>query len=225
MPGIWVWNNKVAGDIGPDLVPLQNIANSMQIYEGDPVVWTSVTGSQNRVRLLTSTDISNSYVNSSTAGILGFAATDIATDSSGNFTALTSQVSLGGNVAPVYNIGTIPGFEPVDPSSGRTRSMIYTCKNTMAGSLWETTAVTASLMGPAGGLYPSTIGNAVTWFWSTAAAVKIARIVGFDSQHKMYNTTGTTNVVNTTHYARCPVGVLMYTTYDQYYTTNVAYGN
>lgn len=225
MPGLMLWQHRASGDIGPDMTPLEKIAVSQQIYRGDPCVWTTVTGSENRVRLAVAQDITDLWAHSGAAGIFGFAPYDIGTDANGNFTTSTSPVSLAGNVAPIYNVPTMAGFQPVDPSSGFTRANLWTCKNIIGGMLWETTAVTASLIGTAVGLYISTIGNAATWFWSTAATTKIARIVGFDSQHKMYNTTGTTNVVNTTHYARCPVGVLMYTTYDQYYTTNVAYGN
>jgi hypothetical protein len=82
LPGFFDPTNPVSANVGPDQLPTTEIlAYSQTIYSCDPVVWTSANGSQNRVRLLVQDDIDDLYVNSSTAGILGFMPASVATSS------------------------------------------------------------------------------------------------------------------------------------------------
>jgi hypothetical protein len=138
-------------------------------------------------------------------------------------TAVASPLSLAGNVAPIYPVPSLAGFEPQDPVSGALESSIYSVQNIICGYLWQTTAVTNSLIGTNVGLLISTLsGQAPTFFWSSAATTKIGRIVSVDVQHPLFNTTGTANVQDTTHNPRATVRVLLSSTYNQF-LTNVAY--
>lgn len=225
MPGLKLWYEQVAADVGPDQVPPQLLANSQTIYPGDPVVWTSVTGSQNRVRKLTATDISNLYqVTGSVAGILGFAPAGVATDASGNITTLAAPVSLTGRQV-IYPAPSVALFEPIDPVSGRAMSSIFSTKNWIAGNLWESTTVTKSLIGTAVGIVISTLtGEAARFFWSSGAATKVGRIVEVDVQDPLFNTAVNANVQDTTHSNRAIVVVKLYTSMDQF-DTNVIYAD
>ncbi len=222
MPGMFFWNNFVSADAGPDELGLYMLASSQSIYACDPVVWTSVTGSQNRVRLLIQDDIDDLYVNGSTAGVLGFMPEGVATDANGNITTLASPVALTG-LQPIYAVPSVAYMEPRDPVSGRAQATIYSCLNQIGGYLWENTTVTQSLIGTAVGLVISTLsGQAPTFFWSSGATTKIGRIVAVNVQDPLFNTAVTANVANTTHNPRASLGVLIYPTYNQF-ITNVAY--
>lgn len=216
---------QVAADVGPDEIVPQLLANSESIYSGDPVVWTTVTGSQNRVRRLIQADITASYTNGSLAGILGFMPAGVATDANGNITTLALPYSVTGR-QPIYPVPSVAYFEPVDPTAGRAMSSIYSCKNWIGGYLWETTAVTRSLIGTAVGIVISTItGQAATYFWSTGAAAKVGRIVAVPADNTPnYGTAGTANVQNTTHNPRVALAVKLYSTYDEF-ETNVSYAS
>ncbi len=226
MPGFDLFYEQVSADVGPDMITPQLLANSQTIYSCDPVVGTTVTGSQLRVRRLVQGDIDALYVNSTTAGILGFMPNGVATDASGNITTLAAPVSLTGRNT-ILAVPSVSYLEEVDQVSGRAMSSIYSVKNWIAGNLWETTAITESLIGTAVGILISTItGQAARYFWSTAATTKIGRIVQVDknASSPFWNAAATANVQNTTHNPRGIVVVKLYATYDQS-ETNVAYGD
>lgn len=219
MPGFFDWRDQVAADAGPDQIGPFDVFSSLNtqalaLYDYDPVVLG--TDSTARLRKLTQADITASYTNSTIAGILGFAPAQLATDASGNSIAVPSPLSLAGGVANVYPINSMADYGPHNVATGRLRSSAISCLNLIAGKLWETTAVTDALVGTMVGILISTIsGNAPTFFWSTAASVKVGRIQAVDNQDPLYNTTGTANVQDTTHNKRCPVAVQILPAYDQ----------
>lgn len=166
---------------------------------------------------MTQDDIDDLYTNSTVCGILGFAPAKVATDANGNSIAVPSALALAGNVANIYPVNSMAQYGPSDLATGRQESSVISCRNQIAGSLWETTAVTEALLGTMVGILISTIsGYAPTFFWSTGATTKIGRIVAVDTQNPQYNVVGTANVQDTTHYKRCPVAVRIVPAYDQY---------
>lgn len=220
MPGFFDWRDQLAADAGPDQIGPFDVFSSLNtqalaLYDYDPVVLG--TDSVTRLRKLTQTDISASYTNSTIAGILGFAPAQLATDANGNSITVPSALSLAGGVANQYPINSMADYGPHNLATGRLQSSVISCKNLIAGGLWETTAVTTGLIGTMVGILISTLsGYAPTFFWSTAAAVKVGRIQAVDQQSPLFNTTGTANVQDTTHNQRCPVAVQILPAYDQY---------
>lgn len=217
MPGLFLWQERTPADVGPMRVGPFNVANSQSIYLGDPVVQTTVTGSQARIRLVSAADIAALYKDGSAniVGLLGITAYDIFTDSSGNAANPTSPTPLAANVKCTYPINSWGAFAPPDPVSGRmTASVFSVAAQNFGGSLWENTTVTESLVGVAVGLLLSTLSGVGYWFWSTAATTKIGTIQDVDEANPLFNTAVTANVQDTTHNNRCPVAVRISATYD-----------
>lgn len=225
MPGMFYAKNPVKSNVGPDLLDPTILAYSMNTqalapYEGDPMVWTTATGSQARQRKLTATDITNLYASGGNIiGVLGLAPASVGTDAAGAFQAPPVGTSILANVANRYNIPSMDGYAPQDPVTGATMASTISGNNFWGGSLWETTAVNESLVGTMVGILISTLsGQAPTFFWSTAATTKIARIVGVYTGMPLFNTTGVANVQDTTHSPRSPLYVRLLGTYDQFKT-------
>ena len=216
--------NPVKANVGPDLLyPLDVLSSlntqALAIQDGDPVVGTTVELSTLMQRKLTQADITASYQDGSahTVGILGLAPERVSTGALGVYTSLVSPVSVFANTPNIYPVPTMAAYEPNDPTTGRVAAGIYSCLNVFGGDLWETTAVTRALIGTQVGILISTIsGQSPTFFWSTAAAVKIAKIVQVpDSTTPLFGQTATANVQDTTHYPRCPVFVEVLAAYNQ----------
>lgn len=221
MPGFSLFKDFVMADVGPDLVPPVDLFKSLNTvtecpYACDPLV-LAVQNSVNRLRKLAAADISASYlVSAVVAGIWGFCPSQVATDDSGNTIPVPSQVSIAGNVAPIYPVPTMQPYATPDLVTGTLRSSAYSCRNLIAGGLWENTTITDQFVGTMVGILISTIGsNAPVFFWSTAAAVKVGRVKAVDNQSPYFNTTLTANVQDTTHYNRCPIAVQIDPIYDQ----------
>lgn len=216
MPGFGIWYNPVTADIGPDARGLLKVANSQTWYGGEPLVKTTVTGSEVRLRMVAAGDISGGYLNGSDiCGVYGIAKSGLATDASGNFTTVPSTVTLAGGVKPVYPLLSVEMGNPTDPATGRARANVFTCQNVLSGYLWENTTVTAALQETAVGLLLSTISSVPYFFWSTAAATKIGVIHAVAEDDPYFNKAVTANVQDTTHYSRCVIAVRVLESYDQ----------
>ena len=191
------------------------VANSQTIYGGDPVVWTTVTGSENRVRILSAADITALYSTAAVdiCGILGVAGSDLATSSTGAAASIAYPVAVANQ--PFYPVISHDYLNPPDPATGRFRANIYAASSIMSGYLWENTTITAASQGVDVGILRSTISSVVYFFWSTAATTKIGEIYQVDTDDPYYNTAVTANVQDTTHYGRCRLGVRVFPTYQQ----------
>lgn len=216
MPGFWTFTNPVQGDVGDDYTPLLRVANSITAYQGDPMVPTDASGSV-RYRPLSAQDITDLYQDNANVdvGITGLARADLATDASGNATTVPSTVTLAGNVKPIYALPSLDAGNPPDPTDGRYRAIFETAKNLWGGTLWQNTTVTTALEGTRVGIKRSTIGGVVYYFWDTAATTKIGFISQVYVDDAMFNQVATANVVDTTHYPRCPVVVHIDAAYVQ----------
>ena len=218
MPGFGIWTNPTPGDIGPQVYDLQKVANSVTAYAGDPVVLTTVTGSEARLRVLTSSDITALYSTAANdiVGIAGIARSDFATDSSGNATTVPSTVTLGSMTKPIYNLPSLDAANPPDPATGRFRANFFTAGNIFSGYLWENTTVNGALRTVDVGIQISTITAGVpVFFWSTAATTKIGEIYDVATDDPYFNKTVTANVLNTTHYPRCLLAVRIFPQYQE----------
>lgn len=217
MPGFSVFTNPVQADVGDDLTTLLRVANSITAYQGDPMVPTDAVGSQVRYRQLSAADIAALYKNTATnvVGFTGLARADVATDSSGNATTVPSTVTLAGNVKPIYALPSLDAGNPPDPTDGRYRAIFETNKNLLAGPLWQNTTVDTTLAGTRVGIKISTIGGVKYYFWDSAATTKIGFISEVFVDDAMFDQAATANVVDTTHYPRCPVVVHIDAAYVQ----------
>jgi hypothetical protein len=211
-----------SGDLGPDQLDqsydlLSSLnTQALAIYRGDPLVLTTVDGGVPRLRKVIQDDIDDLWIDTNTLGFMGISPQNVATDANGFATTIPQVVAVYANVANNYNIPSLAQFGPSNLATGRLRSSVISVKNVIGGSLWETTAITDALIGTMVGMLISTIsGQPPTFFWSTAATTKIARIVAIDDQAPLFNTTATANVQDTTHYPRCPIGVQVLAAYDQ----------
>lgn len=216
MPGFWTFTNPVQGDVGDDLTTLLRVEDSITAYQGDPMVPTDQSGAV-LYRPLSAQDITDLYQDNANVdvGITGLARADIATDASGNATTVPSTVSLAGNVKPIYALPSLDAGNPPDPTDGRYRAIFETAKNLWGGPLWENTTVDTTLEGTRVGILRSTIAGVVYYFWSTAAATKIGFISQVYVDDPMFDKAATANVLNTTHYPRCPVVVHIDSKYVQ----------
>lgn len=223
MPGFFEIYDAGAGDMGPDqldqpydLLSSLNTA-ALAIYRMDPVVLTTVDGGVPRLRKVIQDDIDDLWADGTNIGYLGHSPQDVATDANGFATTIPSSISLYANVKNNYNIPSLAQFGPFNLATGRLRSSVISLKNQIGGYLWETTAVNDALIGTMVGMLISTLsGAAPTFFWSTAATTKIARITGIDDQNPfLFNTTATANVQDTTHNPRCAVYVKVLDAFNQ----------
>ncbi len=216
MPGLSIYmdQNLIAGDIGPQTFDLIKLANSVTAWAGDPMVLTTATGSEERLRLLTSSDIAALYqVSSVDAGIYGIMKADVATNSSGAHTAPAYPVAVAQQ--PHYAVLSLDYLNTPDPVTGRARANVFATSNIIGGYLWGTTTATAALIGVNVGLKLSTIGGTGYWFWDSAATTKIGEIYKVAEDDPYFNKTVTAQVADTTHYPRCLLGVRLFVNYQQ----------
>lgn len=226
MPGFALWENPGAADFGPDVTGLLNLQNSTTCYGGDPVVMTTVTASTARVRPLSAGDIAALYQASAVnVGILGISPSTWKTDASGIANQLVPPpVSVSTLTQPIYAIPSIQYWVPAAPTDGRSRINVFTAANQIAGSLWQNTTITSSLVDTRVGILISTINSVLFYFWSTAATTKIGSIVAVSETNPLFGKTVTANVQDTTHYPRCPVVVAVDQTYQEN-LNNLAYAS
>lgn len=187
------------------------------------MVVTTATGSEERVRILSQADITASYAQAggTVCGILGFAKADLATDSSGHHTAPAYPVSV--SQQPHYAVLSLDYLNPSDPATGRARTNVFSAGSIIGGNLWENTTATAALNGVDVGILISTIsGYAPTFFWSSAASIKVGEIFKVNEDDPYFNKTVSANVQDTTHNPRCLLGVRIFTAYQEA-LTGVAY--
>lgn len=223
MPGFFVWDDAVPADAGPNQIGPYDVitganTQALALYRGDPLVWTTVQSSSSRLRKVVQDDIDDLWqVSAANVGFLGISPQNVASDSNGNYTTVPSTLNLAGNVANVYPVPTMAAYNTPDLNSGLVRSSVIDLQNVIGGALWENTTINDGIIGTMVGMLISTIsGQPPTFFWSSAATTKIARIVAIDDQSPYFNQTVTANVSNTTHNNRCPIAVRVLATYDQY---------
>lgn len=218
MPGMWFAGPRTSAP-GPEQVTRQ-VASSVSAYTGDLMVLTTVTSSSARLRQLSAADKTALYENGSgdIVGILGLAASNIGSDSSGVINQVLTPVSVNSAVTPIYPLTGIDGAQAPDPVSGRSKAsiLLFGKENNIGGYLWEnTTALESSLEGQQVGILISTINSIKYYFWSTAASVKVGRITKVN-QDRLFNKTVSANVQDTTHNPRCPIVVNIYPAYCQH---------
>lgn len=215
MPGFSIYAELAATNIGPQTFDLVKLANSQTVFSGDPMVLTTATGSEERLRVLSAADIAALYATAGSVvcGIYGFMKADCATNSSGKHTAPAYAVSV--SQQPYYPVISLDYLNPNDPATGRARANVFAASSIIGGYLWENTTATSALNGVDVGILRSTINSVVTYFWSTAATTKIGEIFKVSEDDPYFNKTVTANVQDTTHYPRCQVGVRILTSFQQ----------
>lgn len=222
MPGLGHWGSAEAADQGPRISGAYPLGVSQTLYPGDPVVLSTLAalgGPTPTLRRLVLADQTALYATGAgdICGILGLAREGIVTDAAGLITGKPAPVVLAAGVAPRYALPTVASTIPMDVSATHQRAQVLlaTDDTIFSGTLWENTTVTGALLGVAVGLFISTIAGVPSYFWSTAAAVPIGRIVRLAEIDPLYNTAVTANVANTTHNIRAVIGVKLLQAYQQ----------
>lgn len=146
------------------------------------------------VRLLTSSDISALYETAlnDIVGVLGIARYSAGVNSSGVATESVEAIPRAGGVATRAPIANVAHSLPTTPVYGRSMLdvEIITPDVWLGGTLVETTTVTEALIGNRVGFNVSVSSGISTYKFSTAAMTKIGTIVGVNTTHRLYNTTG-----------------------------------
>lgn len=180
----------ISGD--PPQCQYYTVGKSMTIKQGDPLVlWTEATTSYRVACTITTEQIGDTYYNSSNenCGVLGFAAHDITSDSSGNCLAQIVPSAVAAAVIPITPIPQYTAGVPVDGIGSRYKLGVWLANNDTEFKMRLTNegsavTVTEAYVGTAVGLYVT----GTTWSASTGATTKVGVITKVYPNDPNYNT-------------------------------------
>lgn len=194
MPGIR-FVSQVEG-LGTPIVRYRTPGASLSFRGGDLVVLSTLNalaGGNPALRLLATADGTALYQTAAndTVGIFALNTNPAVINASNFSTGEPAAVTVAANVQPFFRIpsysNSIPGQSD---GKGMQPVVVIDDETILGGTLLETTTITEALIETFVGLDMTVTSGVTAYKWSTAAAVKVGKIVGVNMQDTKFNVSG-----------------------------------